>query len=124
MSRTLAPSEGSAKSTSNSQGLDRREVRSRATALELDGGGGPQERVRIETSPDLPGVELMVIARSVRRWRILHDTYTVCVVPEWANSPGRVDWWYRAQRHTAFSWHSVVQGARRGPRQRRGVGAA
>jgi AraC-like DNA-binding protein len=56
--------------------------------------------VRLWCNGDLPGLELLVALKCNRRWRVIHDTYTVCVVPR-ASNPDAVlsTWRYRGREH-------------------------
>lgn len=51
--------------------------------------------VEIRQPAHLPGVELLVAERSVRRWVVLHDAYAVCTVLAIARP---VPWRYRGRR--------------------------
>ncbi len=44
-------------------------------------------------SPTLPGVELMLGINAGRRCRLLHESYTVCVVPHTGNAPTVLTAW-------------------------------
>lgn len=51
--------------------------------------------VEIRQPADLPGVELLVAERSVRRWVVLHHAYALCTVLDLARP---VPWKYRGRR--------------------------
>lgn len=60
----------------------------------------PREDVRVWRSTDVPGVELMVARNCNRRWRVFHETYTVCVVPRAKNPEAAMATWrYRSREH-------------------------
>lgn len=62
------------------------------------------EEIRFVRPPALPQVELMIGERSPHLWRVFHETYTVCLMPEEDNADGFfVDWRYRGRemRHGA-----------------------
>lgn len=63
-----------------------------------------EEVVRYVRPEAIPDVELMIGERSRHLWRVFHETYTVCLVPEEENEAGFfVDWRYRGRemRHGA-----------------------
>lgn len=63
-----------------------------------------EEEIRFVRPPALPEVELMIGERSAHLWRVFHETYTVCLVPEEENEAGFFfDWRYRGRemRHGA-----------------------
>lgn len=66
--------------------------------------GGASERVLFLRCPCPLGAEVMVVEQSERLWRVLHDTYTVCIVPERINHPrARSDWTYRGRAYAAHA---------------------
>jgi len=75
------------------------------------GEDGLGERIRYEALPDLPGVQLLVAHRSARLWRVLHDTYSICIIPENVNPPGaRSHWCYRGRSYTVQpGWAMLIE---------------
>jgi AraC-like DNA-binding protein len=56
----------------------------------------PGERIEWGLSADLPGTQVLIVEHCARRWRMFHETYTVCT----GLSIGRpAEWSYRGDRH-------------------------
>jgi AraC-like DNA-binding protein len=56
----------------------------------------PGERIEWSLSADLPGTQVLIVDHCARRWRMFHETYTVCT----GLSIGQpAEWSYRAARH-------------------------
>lgn len=57
------------------------------------------ERIEYRTLPDLPGAEVLIADRCARRWRVYHETYSVCTLLKLTG--GEVMWTYRGRLHTS-----------------------
>lgn len=57
------------------------------------------EKIEWPPVPGLPGVSVLHGRHSRRRWRIFHETYTLCILDD--VSGGDIEWTYRARRHIA-----------------------
>ncbi|MGH9173664.1 MAG: helix-turn-helix domain-containing protein [Vicinamibacterales bacterium] len=57
------------------------------------------ERIEWSRPFELPGVELLLAERCTRRWRVFHETYTVCTILD--ISGGETEWTYRAKLHSS-----------------------
>ena len=59
--------------------------------------GGQGERIAFLQPPELPGVDVMSVEHSARRWRVFHDTYAVVTI---LDVSGRsIEWLYRRKIH-------------------------
>jgi AraC-like DNA-binding protein len=56
------------------------------------------ERIEYTRPAELQGVEVMRVDRVARRWRVFHETYTVCTV---LDAEGEAEFTYRARLHRA-----------------------
>jgi AraC-like DNA-binding protein len=55
--------------------------------------GGQGESIAFSRPPELPGVEVISVEHSARRWRVFHDTYAVVTI---LDVSGRsLEWFYR-----------------------------
>jgi AraC-like DNA-binding protein len=55
--------------------------------------GGQRERIAFSRPPELPGVDVMSVDHSARRWRVFHETYAIVTI---LDTSGRsIDWLYR-----------------------------
>jgi AraC-like DNA-binding protein len=57
-----------------------------------------QESIQYTRPPELPGVDVMTVERVARRWRMFHETYTVCTV---LDAEGEAELTYRGRLHHA-----------------------
>jgi hypothetical protein len=59
--------------------------------------GAQGERIAFSRPPELPGVDVMLVEHSARRWRVFHDTYAVVTI---LDVSGRsIEWLYRRKIH-------------------------
>jgi AraC-like DNA-binding protein len=57
------------------------------------------ERIEFWRPPGIPGMEVLLAERVARRWRVFHETYSICTG---FDSQGReFEWTYRRERHRA-----------------------
>ena len=57
----------------------------------------PAERIEISRPPALPGVEILLVDHSTRRWRVFHETYSIATI---LDASGRgFEWSYRGKNH-------------------------
>jgi AraC-like DNA-binding protein len=59
------------------------------------------EQVRWDAHPDLPGVEFLSVRSNGRRWKVYHETYSLCVVERTPGIPAGAgaEWVYRGATH-------------------------
>jgi len=57
------------------------------------------ERIEWSRPVELPGVELLLAERCTRRWRVFHETYTICTILD--ISGAETEWTYRGRLHSA-----------------------
>ena len=68
--------------------------------------GGQGERVAFSRLPELPGVEVMLVERSARRWRLLHEAYAIVTI---FDIFGRsIEWLYRRKIHRTEVRNSML----------------
>jgi AraC-like DNA-binding protein len=56
-----------------------------------------RERIAFSRPPELPGVEVMSVEHSARRWCVLHETYAVVTILD--VSERSIEWLYRRKIH-------------------------
>lgn len=54
------------------------------------------ERIEYRRPPEMPGVEVLWGERCARRWRVFHETYSICAV-----FTDGTEWTYRGKLHSA-----------------------
>jgi AraC-like DNA-binding protein len=59
----------------------------------MDISGPKCERIAFSRPPELPGVDVMLVEHSARRWRVFHDTYAVVTILD--VSKRSIEWFYR-----------------------------
>lgn len=71
-----------------------------AGAQDAPRAGVTTESVSVFRPVELPGLELLSVQHSARRWRVFHETYSLCAVPLQCNeSAGAGEWVYRRRRN-------------------------
>lgn len=73
----------------------------RGSGVELE----PNERLEYRRLPDVPGAEVLIAERCLRRWRVFHETYSVCSLTELRGAMAQ--WRYRGGLHESGS-HSLM----------------